>query len=150
LSIGEEDSEEGRAELPVDDEPESRYHEAWHNPARIHQRMEKQNIDDQWPSDGQRQRNGSSKEKQDTRDQLQSENKHQVVRSNHDREILLGHLGWRRGLRNKMQKPVQTKDDENYREQISGDGGSDLHNVLLLGLSSLGNDAGAPLGLWCL
>src|SRR4029077_10890968 len=94
--------------------------------------------------------NGSSKEKQHSRDQLQSKNKHQVVRRKHDREKLAGHLGWRRRLRDKMQKTVQTEDDENEREQISRDGGSDLHKALLLGLRFLCSDPGAPVDLSCL
>src|SRR5260221_14031693 len=106
--------------------------------------MEKQNVDNYWSSDCQCQWNGSSKEKQHSCDQLQSKNKQQVVRRKHDREILAGHLGRRRWLRDKVQKTVQTEDDENEREQISRDGGSDLHKALLLGLRSLGNDTGAP------
>src|SRR5690349_2297554 len=98
LRFGEENSIEGRAELPENDEPESRHHETWHNSAWIHQRMEKQNVDDQRSSNGQRQRNRSSKEKQHTRDQLQPKNKHQVVRFKHDREILLGQFRCRRRL----------------------------------------------------
>src|SRR6185369_2324114 len=100
LCFGEENSKESRAELPVNYEPESRHHETWHNSARIHQRMEKQNVDDQRPSDDQRQRNRSSKEKHYTSDQLQPKNKHQVVRCKHDREILLRQLGWWRRLWN--------------------------------------------------
>src|SRR5260370_7725585 len=94
LCFGEENAIESRAELPVNHEPENRYHETRHNPARIHQRMEKQNIDNYWPSDCQCQWNGSSKEKQHSRDQLKSKYKHQVVRRKHDREILTGHLRW--------------------------------------------------------
>jgi hypothetical protein len=45
LCFGEENAVESRAELPVNHEPENRYHETRHNPARIHQRMEKQNVD---------------------------------------------------------------------------------------------------------
>ena len=41
-----------------------------------------------------------------------------------------------------VQKTVQTKNDENERDQISCDGGGDVHEVLLLGVSSLGDDAG--------
>src|SRR4029077_18130570 len=96
--------------------------------------MEKQNIDNDRSSDGQRQWNGSSKEKQHTRDQLQAKNKHQVVRCKHDREILLRQFGWRRRLRNKMQKTVQTKDDQNQREQISRYGRKNLHKALLFDL----------------
>ena len=132
------------AELPENDKPESRHHETWHNSARIHQRMEQQNVDDQRPSDGQRQRNGSWKEKQRARDQLQPKHKHQVVRCRHDREVLLGQLGWRRRLRNEMQKTVQAKDDENERQQISRDGRNNLHRVLLFATSAFGHEAGAP------
>jgi hypothetical protein len=49
-----------------------------------------------------------------------------------------------------MQKAVQTEDDENERELISRDGGSELHKALLLGLRSLSNDTGAPVDLSCL
>src|SRR5438132_4753438 len=49
-----------------------------------------------------------------------------------------------------MKKTVQTEDDENEREQISRDGGSDLHKALLLGLRCLCNDTGAPVDLSCL
>src|SRR6266478_1316443 len=150
LCFGEENAIESRAELPVNREPENRYHDTRHNPARIHQRMEKQNVDNYWPSDCQCQWNGSSKEKQHSRDQLKSKYKHQVVRRKHNREILAGHIGWRRRLRDEMQKTVQTEDDENEREQIARDGGSDLHKALLLGLRSLCNDTGAPVDLSCL
>ena len=43
-----------------------------------------------------------------------------------------------------MQKAVQTKDDENERQQISRDGRKNLHKVLLFAASSVGNDAAAP------
>src|SRR5260370_2450913 len=150
LCFVEENAVESRAELPVNHEPENRYHDTRHNPARIHQRMEKQNVDNYWPSDCQCQWSGSSKEKQHSRDQLQSKNKHQVVRRRHDREVLAGHLGWRRRLGDEVQKTVQTEDDEDQREQISRDGGSDLHEALLLGLRSLCNDTGAPADVSCL
>src|SRR5882672_6364747 len=42
----------------------------------------------------------------------------------------------------KCKKTVQTKNDENERDQISRDDGSDLHKVFLLGMNSSGNDAG--------
>src|SRR6476660_8509463 len=93
LCFAEENPEESRAKLPVNHKPQSRHHQAWHNSGRIHQRMEQQNVDDNRPSDGQRQRNGSWKKKQHPREQLQPKYKHQVVRCKHDREILLGQFG---------------------------------------------------------
>lgn len=140
--FGEENSVESRAELPVDEEPENRHHQTRRDAGRIHQQMEEQNVDDQRPGKSQRQRNGSSKQEQRAGNHLQSKDKPQLVRRRQGCEILYGCLRRGRLHGEKVQKAVQTKNDENERDQLLRDDGSDLHKVFLLGMSSSGNDAG--------
>ncbi len=74
LCFGEENSIKNRAELPENDKPKNRDHQTRHKfPAGSISAMEQQNIDDHRSNDSECQRNGSSEEKQNTRDQLQQE-----------------------------------------------------------------------------
>src|ERR1700677_1374762 len=121
------DAGEGRAFAARDHEPEEHRDGARQYAAGVHQRVEKEDVDDDRGDQRERQRHVAADEEKHGAEDLQREDEVDVVGGGQDPDELAGQAGGHRALREEVEETVQAEDEEQEAEQDARDEGCDFH-----------------------
>src|ERR1700730_8814846 len=129
-----QESSERRADAQENNDPAHCYDDRRSQTARSHQDVKHQNVHNDGSKQRQRERNVPIDQEQDCRDELEQKHDNQIIGSD-ERSNELTSRSRRQRAANEVKEPVQSKDQKDKAQKVTGDESSDFHVSWRLELS---------------
>jgi hypothetical protein len=117
---------ESGADAQEHDDPQHRHDESQSQPARKHQDVNEQNVDDDRSEQRQREWDVAINQEQDRRDDLEQKYRDQKM-GNKKRPYELASRSGRRRAGNEMEETIQSKDQKDEAKKETSDDSNDFH-----------------------
>jgi hypothetical protein len=121
-----EETGESGADTQKHNDPEHRHDDGQRQPARKHQCVNEQNVDDDRSEQRQREWDVSIDQEQDRRNDLKQKYRDQIMGNKERADELAGRSGGRRAG-NEVQEAIQSEDEKDESKKETGDDSNNFH-----------------------